>query len=134
MKKRNITICIIVGSLIVCFPIACFSGSLFYFWYHDTHTGSFNGRVIDAVTGEPIEGAVVAYYWLLGGFMGISIVYLFIDENQNSHGRGFLFALASSQSDKEGHTEDKHAWCTGSHLCTYLGDRFRNSTVETWIL
>lgn len=72
MKKRNITICIIVGSLIVCFPIACLSGSLFYFWYNETHTGSFSGRVIDAVTSEPIEGAVVAYYWLLGGFMGIS--------------------------------------------------------------
>jgi hypothetical protein len=72
VKKRNITIIIIVGSLIVCFPIACFSGSLFYFWYHDTHTGSFSGRVIDAVTGEQIEGAVVSYNWRLGGFMGIS--------------------------------------------------------------
>ena len=69
MKKKNITICIIVGSLIVCFPIACFSGSLFYFWYHETHTGSFSGRVIDAVTGEPIEGAVVAYNWIFGGIL-----------------------------------------------------------------
>ncbi|MHC4545940.1 MAG: carboxypeptidase-like regulatory domain-containing protein [Planctomycetota bacterium] len=72
MKKKNITIFIIVGSLIVCFPIACLSGSLFYFWYHDTHTGSFSGRVIGAVTGEPIEGAVVTYAWRFGGFMGIS--------------------------------------------------------------
>ncbi|MHC4655995.1 MAG: carboxypeptidase-like regulatory domain-containing protein [Planctomycetota bacterium] len=72
MKKKNITIFIIVGSLIVCFPIACFSGSLFYFWYHDTHTGSFSGRVIDGVTSEPIEGAVVSYHWRFGGFMGIS--------------------------------------------------------------
>lgn len=72
MKKRNIKICIIVGSLIVCFPIACFSGSLFYFWYHDTHTGSFSGRVIDGVTSVPIEGAVVSYHWRFGGFMGIS--------------------------------------------------------------
>ncbi len=69
MKKRNITICIIVGSLIVCFPIACFSGSLFYFWYHDTHTGSFSGRVIDGVTAEPIEGAVVSYNWIFGGVL-----------------------------------------------------------------
>ena len=72
MKKKNITIFIIVGSLIVCFPIACFSGSLLYFWYNDTHTGSFSGRVIDAVTGEPIEGAIVTYNWRFGGFMGIS--------------------------------------------------------------
>ena len=67
MKKKNITIFIIVGSLIVCFPIACLSGSLFYFWYHETQTGSFSGRVIDAVTSEPIEGAVVAYYWIFEG-------------------------------------------------------------------
>jgi hypothetical protein len=69
VKKRNIKICIIVGSLIVCFPIACLSGSLFYFWYHETHTGSFSGRVIDGVTGEPIEGAVVSYNWIFGGVL-----------------------------------------------------------------
>ena len=72
MKKRNIKICIIVGSLIVCFPIACFSGSLFYFWYHETHTGSFSGRVIDAVTSEPIEGAVVTYAWRFEGVLAKS--------------------------------------------------------------
>ena len=67
MKKRNITIFIIVGAVIVSFPIACLSGSLFYFWYRETRTGSFSGRVIDAVTGEPLEGAVVSYNWLFGG-------------------------------------------------------------------
>lgn len=72
MKKRNITIIIIVGALIVCFPIACLSGSLLYFWYHETHTGSFSGRVIDAVTGEPIEGAVVTYSWKYSGFLETS--------------------------------------------------------------
>jgi len=72
VKKRNITICIIVGSLIICFPIACLSGSLFYFWYHETHTGSFSGRVIDAVTSEPIEGAVVSYAWRFEGVLADS--------------------------------------------------------------
>ena len=66
MKKRNITI-IIVGALIVSFPAACISGSLLYFWYNETHTGSFSGRVIDGATGEPIEGAVVTYAWRFGG-------------------------------------------------------------------
>ncbi len=67
MKKRNITILIIVGAILVSFPIACLSGSLLYFWYNETHTGSFSGRVIDGATGEPIEGAVVTYAWRFGG-------------------------------------------------------------------
>jgi hypothetical protein len=69
VKKRNITIFIIVGSLIVCFPITCFSGSLLYFWYNETHTGSFSGRVFDDVTGKPIERAVVSYNWIFGGVL-----------------------------------------------------------------
>ena len=72
MKKRNITIFIIVGAIIVSFPLACFSGSLLYFWYRETNTGSFSGRVIDAVTGEPIEGAVVTYSWKYSGFLETS--------------------------------------------------------------
>jgi hypothetical protein len=72
VKKRNITIFIIVGAIIVSFPIACLSGSLLYFWYNETHTGSFSGRVIDAATGEPIEGAVVSYVWLFGGTLAKS--------------------------------------------------------------
>ena len=71
MKKRNITI-IIVGALILSFPAACISGSLLYFWYNETHTGSFSGRVIDAVTGEPIEGAVVTYAWRFEGVLAKS--------------------------------------------------------------
>jgi hypothetical protein len=72
VKERNIAIIVVVGAIIVSFPIACLSGSLLYFWYNETHTGSFSGRVIDAVTSEPIEGAVVNYYWLFEGIFAES--------------------------------------------------------------
>lgn len=68
MKKRNIKILIIVVALTA---FVALTGCLFYFWYYQTHTGSFSGRVIDAVTGDPIEGAVVTYTWRFEGFMGI---------------------------------------------------------------
>jgi len=72
VKKRNITIFIIVGAIIVSFPIACLSGCLLYFWYNETHTGSFGGRVFDDVTGEPMEGAVVTYAWRFEGVLAKS--------------------------------------------------------------
>ena len=50
----------------------CILGVLFYIWYARNHTGSRSGRVIDAVTGEPIEGAVVAYEWVYTSFFGIT--------------------------------------------------------------
>ena len=42
---------------------------LLYFWYYQTHTGFCSGRVIDAVTGKPIERAVVTYSWRYSGFL-----------------------------------------------------------------
>lgn len=66
MKKRNIKILIIVVALMA---FVVLIGCLFYFWYHQTHTGSCSGRVIDAVTGKPIEGAVVTYSWRYSGFL-----------------------------------------------------------------
>lgn len=59
-RKTKIIITIIVTGL---------AGCLFYAWYRATHTGSRSGRVIDAVTGEPLEGAVVNYSWAFSGFM-----------------------------------------------------------------
>jgi len=59
-RRTKIIITIIVTSL---------AGCLFYTWYRATHIGSRSGRVIDAVTGEPLEGAVVNYTWAFSGFM-----------------------------------------------------------------
>jgi len=69
VRKKNITILIIVVLIAVGSITTGFAGLLLHFWYHQTHTGSYSGRVIDAVTGEPIEGAVVAYSWRFSGFL-----------------------------------------------------------------
>ena len=66
MKKKNIILIIIV---ILTVGIA---GYLSYTWYWATHTGSRSGRIIDAVTGEPIEGVVVNYTWTFSDFMMMS--------------------------------------------------------------
>jgi hypothetical protein len=39
--------------------------------FYRPRIGSRSGRVVDAVTGEPVEGAVVNYLWKFGGFMGV---------------------------------------------------------------
>ena len=66
MKKKNIILIIIV---ILTVGIA---GYLSYTWYWATHTGSRSGRIIDAVTGKPIEGVVVNYTWTFSDFMMMS--------------------------------------------------------------
>lgn len=58
-KKTFIIIVVILGVVLCLFP----------FWYRQHFTGSRNGKVIDAVTGEPIEGAVVNYAWHVSGFL-----------------------------------------------------------------
>jgi hypothetical protein len=63
MKKRNIKILVAAAILVaVC-------GWGIYIFYHP-RIGPRTGRVIDAETGKPIQGAVVVYVWKLGGFMG----------------------------------------------------------------
>ena len=69
MRKKNITILIIVVLIAVGSITTGFAGLLLHFWYHQTHTGSCSGRIIDAVTGKPIEGAVVTYSWRFSGFL-----------------------------------------------------------------
>lgn len=68
MKRRSLiillSICAVVSLIITCYVI---------WWYNDTHTGSRSGKVIDAITGKPIEGAVVKYSWEFGVFMGHAI-------------------------------------------------------------
>jgi hypothetical protein len=59
-KSRTIFICVSV-TLITCYII---------WWYNDTHTGSRSGMVIDAITGKPIEGAVVNFSSEFVVFMG----------------------------------------------------------------
>ncbi|MHC4648295.1 MAG: carboxypeptidase-like regulatory domain-containing protein [Planctomycetota bacterium] len=66
MKKKTIKGWTISG-LIVIGVVGC----VFYLWYGQTHTGSRSGKVIDAVTGKPIEGAIVNYLWRTGGFMEV---------------------------------------------------------------
>lgn len=58
-KKRMLIILLIILVLL---------GWLYYKW---NFTGSRSGKVVDAGTGEPIEGAVVCMQWSGGGFFGI---------------------------------------------------------------
>ena len=65
-KVRNrIIISILVIVLTTCSSI----GYFLYSWYCQTHTGSRSGRVIDAETEKPIEGAIVNYTWKFSKFM-----------------------------------------------------------------
>jgi hypothetical protein len=66
MKKKNLILIILITLAIpFIFVITCLSG----IWYSQTHTGSRNGQVFDAITGKPIEGAVIKYTWHTSGFM-----------------------------------------------------------------
>lgn len=47
--------------------VALFLGGLWY--YNHYYTGSRSGTVVDAVTGKPIEGAVVCMQWFFSGFL-----------------------------------------------------------------
>ncbi|MBN2019089.1 MAG: hypothetical protein JW749_02555 [Sedimentisphaerales bacterium] len=83
---------IIISAIIIAIVGFGGSGLLGYKWYWQTHTGSRSGQVIDAITGKPIEGAVVKYSWkfsmLLGGALG--------------SGSGIPAVSYETLSDKEG--------------------------------
>lgn len=83
---------IVISTLIVLLVGLGGGGFLVYSWYWQTHTGSRSGKVVDATTGEPIEGAVVKYSWkvsmLLGGALG--------------SGSGIPAVSYETLSDKEG--------------------------------
>ena len=49
--------------------IALLLGGVLYNQHY--YTGSRSGKVVDAETGKPIEGAVVCMEWFTGGFMGV---------------------------------------------------------------
>jgi hypothetical protein len=60
---------IIISVLVIIFTVCSSIGYFIYSWYWQTHTGERSGRVVDAVTGKPIEGATVNYTWKLSKFM-----------------------------------------------------------------
>ncbi|MHC4259617.1 MAG: hypothetical protein ACYSTF_04300 [Planctomycetota bacterium] len=62
MKKKHIKIILGIVLLGAAYPL--------YDFYHP-RIGSRSGRVVDAVTGELIEGTVVNYLWRFGGFLGV---------------------------------------------------------------
>lgn len=65
---------IVISAIVIAIVVFGGGGFLGYNWYWQTHTGSRSGQVVDAVTGKPIEGAVVKYSWevsiILGGALG----------------------------------------------------------------
>ncbi len=64
MKKKNLKILIVLA-----IPLIFIAVCLSWVWYSQTHTGSRSGQVLDAITGKPIEGAVVNYTWTVAGFL-----------------------------------------------------------------
>jgi len=84
MKKKKIRILLIISVI----AIGVIS-SFVYVWYYQTYTGSRNGRVIDAITGKPIEGVVVYCIWKFSGFMAV------VGES--------LAARYETTTDKDGH-------------------------------
>ncbi len=64
MKKKNLKILIIFA-----IPLIFIAVGLSWVWYGQTHTGSRSGQVFDAISGKPIEGAVVNYTWTVAGFL-----------------------------------------------------------------
>jgi hypothetical protein len=74
--------------IIITIIVTILAGCLFYKWYWATHTGSRSGRIIDAVTGEPIEAVVVNYTWRFSDFMMMS---------------GGLAAAYETTTDKDGY-------------------------------
>jgi hypothetical protein len=64
VRKRNIKK-LVVAAIVV---IGCC-----YLMYrvYNPRIGWRSGQVVDAVTGKPIEGAVVSYVWEFGGFMEV---------------------------------------------------------------
>jgi hypothetical protein len=68
MKKRNLIILTVLASSLI-FVAVCLFCVLFWVWYSQTHTGSRSGQVFDAITGKPIQGAVVKYTWRTIGFL-----------------------------------------------------------------
>lgn len=68
MKKKNLIILTVLASSLI-FIAVCLFVILFWVWYSQTHTGSRSGQVIDAVTGKPIEDAVVKFSWRISWFL-----------------------------------------------------------------
>jgi hypothetical protein len=62
VKKRNITI------LVAAVILVAVCGWGIYIFYHP-RIGPRSGRVVDAETGKPIEGAVVVYVWRFSDFL-----------------------------------------------------------------
>jgi hypothetical protein len=60
-----------------------------WWYYNHYYTGSRSGKVVDAATGEPVEGAVVCMQWNTGGFMTVA--------------GGICSALYETKTDAEGY-------------------------------
>jgi hypothetical protein len=63
MKKRTAKILILIAAIV----IVC--GYMVY-RLHFPCTGSRSGHVLDGVTGKPIQGVVVCYFWVFSPVMG----------------------------------------------------------------
>jgi hypothetical protein len=73
--------------LLVSLCVLLLLGGIWY--YNRNYTGSCSGWVVDAVTGEPVEGAVVCMQWNTGGFMMVA--------------GGICSALYETKTDAKGH-------------------------------
>lgn len=82
-KKQKVwtVLAVIILSVVILFS---------WLWYRENYTGERTGQVIDALTGEPIEGAVVNYTWHVAGFM------------ENAIGGGGPTVSHETLTDKEG--------------------------------
>ena len=84
--------CVLITTLVIVGALIFLTGYFISLWYYATHTGSRSGRIVDANTGKPIEGAIVDYTWTLSGILGdASLTFgAFYETTTNRKGKYYI--------------------------------------------
>lgn len=87
----------------------CFLLLLGGWWYYErNYTGRRSGWVVDALTGEPVEGAVVCMQWKTRGFMmmGAGRCAALYETKTDAHGRYYVPNQRFEGKQRNIHNED----------------------------
>ena len=99
-------------------------GGIWY--YHRNYTGSCSGTVVSAVTGEPIEGAVVCMQWKTRGFMmmGAGRCAAFYETKTDANGRYYVPNQRFEGKQRDIHKEDVMIYKEGYSGYEVIGDDY----------